>query len=91
MFYVSPLNWKGREAFRDQHSSSWNQHLILENEKFENFVFVNLDLRFLFKQMVFIWDGNHKFQTWLPHINYVHNDEPSWHIFVDSIIQDTSF
>jgi hypothetical protein len=49
----------------DQHLSSWNQHLILENEKFENFVFVNLDLRFLFKQMVFIWDGNHKFQTHL--------------------------
>jgi hypothetical protein len=39
--------------------------------------------------MFFVWDGNHKLQVWLPYINYLHNDEPSWHISIDSIILDT--
>jgi hypothetical protein len=39
---------------------------------------------------VFVWDGNHKLQAWLPYFNRLHNDEPSWHIFIDSIVLDTS-
>jgi hypothetical protein len=39
---------------------------------------------------VFVWDGNHKLQAWLPYINRMHNDEPAWHIYVDSIVLDTS-
>ncbi len=38
----------------------------------------------------FVQDGNHKLQAWLPYINHMHNDEPSWHIFVDSIVLNTS-
>jgi hypothetical protein len=45
----------------------------------------------VFVQMYFfVWDGNPKLQTWLPYINHVHNDKPSWHIYVDSIVLDTS-
>jgi hypothetical protein len=38
----------------------------------------------------FVLDGNHKLQAWLLYINHLHDDEPSWHIFVDSIVLDTS-
>ncbi len=37
-----------------------------------------------------MWDGNHRLQVWLPYINHLHNDEPSWHISIDSIVLDTS-
>jgi hypothetical protein len=33
---------------------------MFENEKFESFLLVNLDLEFLFKRMFFVWDGNHR-------------------------------
>jgi hypothetical protein len=29
-------------------------------------------------------------QAWLPYMNHLHDDEPSWHIFIDSIVLDTS-
>jgi hypothetical protein len=57
-----------------------------KNESFESFLFVDRDLK---KCMFFVWDGNHKLQAWLLYINYLHNDEPSWHISIDSIIFDT--
>jgi hypothetical protein len=40
--------------------------------------------------MFSIWDANHKLHTWLPYVKHVHNDEPSWHIYMDFIILDTS-
>jgi hypothetical protein len=39
--------------------------------------------------MFFVWDGNHRLEAWLLYINHLHNDEPSWHISIDSIILDT--
>jgi hypothetical protein len=38
----------------------------------------------------FVLNGNHRLQAWLFYINHLHNDEPSLHIFHDSIILDTS-
>jgi len=26
VFYVLPLNWKGKEEFIDDHEASWNRH-----------------------------------------------------------------
>jgi len=63
---------------------------MFENEKFESFLVVNLDLKSLFRGMFFVWDGNHRLQAWLPYINHLQNDEPSWHIFVDSVVLDIS-
>jgi hypothetical protein len=39
--------------------------------------------------MFFMWDGNHKLQTWMPYIRRVHGDDASWHISMDSILMDT--
>ncbi len=63
---------------------------MFENERFETFLFDNPYLKSLSKHMFLVWDGNHKLQVWLPYINCLHNDEPSWHISMDSIIFDTS-
>jgi hypothetical protein len=45
--------------------------LMFENEKFESFLVVNLDLKSLFRGMFFVWDGNHRLQAWLPYINHL--------------------
>ncbi len=88
--YVSPLNQKGEEEFQDQHMSYWNRHWMFENERFESFLLVDLDLKFFYKHIFFVWDGNHRLQVWLPYINHLQDDEPFQHIFVDSIVLDTS-
>jgi len=31
-----------------------------ENERFESFLFADLDLNFLSRRMFFVWDGTHK-------------------------------
>ncbi len=56
----------------------------------EYFLLADPDLKSFFRRMFFVWDGKHKLQTWLPYINHLHDDEPSWHIFIDSIVLDTS-
>jgi hypothetical protein len=33
-----------------------------------------------------VWDGNHRLQAWLPIINNEHQNDPSWHYAVESII-----
>jgi hypothetical protein len=68
---------------------SWIQHHMFENERFEYFLFADLDLKFFSKHMFFVWDGNHMLKVQLPYINHMHDDEPSQHISVDSIILDT--
>jgi hypothetical protein len=47
--YVSPLNWKGHEEFVDDHEASWNCHCRSENQRFEDFLLANLDLKSLSK------------------------------------------
>jgi hypothetical protein len=41
-------------------------------------------------KLFFVWDTNHYIQTWMPYISRLHGDDPSWHIFVDSILFNTS-
>jgi hypothetical protein len=41
--------------------------------------------------MFFVWDDSQKLQTYLPYINRLHNDEPSWHIFGDFIVLNTLY
>ncbi len=60
-----------------------------ENEKFESFLLVDPYLKSFFRRIFFVWDGNHRLQAWLLYINCLHDDEPSWHISVDSIVLDT--
>jgi hypothetical protein len=65
VFYVSSFNCKGEEEFQEQHMCSWNWHWMFENDKFEFFLLVNLDLKSLSKCMFFVWDGNNRLQAWL--------------------------
>ncbi len=62
---------------------------MFENEKFETFLLINFNLKFLSRCMSFVWDHNDRLQALLPYIDYLHNDEPSWHISMDSIVFDT--
>jgi hypothetical protein len=36
-----------------------------------------------------VWDNNHHIQAWMPYISRLHNDDPSWHIYANSILFDT--
>jgi hypothetical protein len=63
---------------------------MFENERFEFFLLADPNFKFLSKCIFFEWDGNHMLHVWLPYINCLHNDGPSWHIYIDSIILDTS-
>ncbi len=83
------LSGKGRKKSKDQHMSYWNWHWMSKNERFETTLLVNHDLKSFSECMFFVWNGNHRLQAWLLYINHLHDDEASWHNFVDSIILDT--
>lgn len=84
------FNWKGEEEPMDAHEVKWIVHWCFENQRFEDILLGNLDFKPHPRWMCFVWDGNHMLQAKIPYIYRVHNDEPSWHIFVDSILLDTS-
>ncbi len=90
VFYIFLLNWKGEKELKDAHEVKWIVHWCSENQRFEDILLGNLDFKPHSRWMCFVWDGNHMLQAKIPYIHCVHNDEPSWHIFVDSILLDTS-
>lgn len=61
-----------------------------KNQRFEEFMLANLDLKSLFGRMFFMWDSDHRLQAWMPYFRHVHGDDVSWHIYVDSILMYTS-
>ncbi len=79
VFYVSFFNWKGRRNAKKS-ASLLGVDIGFENERFESFLLANLDLKLFSRCMLFVWDGNHRLQAWLPYINYLQDDEPPWHI-----------
>lgn len=62
---------------------------MFKRQRFEEFMLVDLDLKSLFGRMFFMWDGNHRLQAWMPYFCYVHGDDASWHISMDSILMYT--
>lgn len=60
-----------------------------ENERFETFLLADLDLKSISMHIFFVQDGNHGLQAQLPYINCLQDDEPSYHISIDSIILNT--
>ncbi len=42
----------------------------------------------LFNKMFFVWDDNHRLQTWLLYIDRMHKNEENWHVDMDSIVFD---
>jgi hypothetical protein len=53
---------------------SWSWHWMFENERFESSCLLILTWSLSLGTCFFVWDGNHRLQTWLPYINYLHDD-----------------
>jgi hypothetical protein len=89
MFFVSPTNWQGEEISISFVEALWGLLWKEKNDKFEEFLQGDVNLRLLFGKMFHIWDGNHKLQMWFPYIEIVHPLEANWHIYVDSFALDS--
>jgi hypothetical protein len=50
------------------------------NDRFEEFLHEEPNLRLLFGKMFHIWDGNHKLYAWFLYIEKVHPFDEDWHI-----------
>ena len=48
----------------------------------------NEDLMQFLGLMFHVWDGNYRFQAWLPIIDGDHYNDEAWHFSVESIILD---
>lgn len=53
VLYVYPINWKGVEEIIDSYVDSWNAHWHSKNEKFENILLGDSDLKFLSRHNLF--------------------------------------
>jgi len=89
-FYVSITNDQGTSKLvtpdiEESWSSSWKR----KNEEFESHLASDPDLECLTKKMFFVWDGNHRLQTWYPYISRHHGDEYDWHFSVEARLLDT--
>lgn len=89
VFYLFLMNQKGEEEEVALHHDTWDEHYILENEKFDKLLQDDPNLMHFSNKMFFIWDENHHIQAWMPYISRLHIDEPFWHISIDSILLDT--
>ncbi len=78
VFYFSATNWKREEEDVILHHDTWDEHWLLENERFEKLLQDDPNLVHFSNKMFFVWDENHCMQAWMPYINELHNNEPSW-------------
>ncbi len=62
VFYVSPLNWRGEEEFLETYQVSRNGHWRSKNKKFENFLLLDPNLKYLLSHF-FVWNGNDMLQA----------------------------
>jgi hypothetical protein len=60
-----------------------------KNDRFEEFLQGDPNLKPLFGKMFHIWDENHKLQAWFLYIGKVHPFDANWHIYVDSFVLDS--
>jgi hypothetical protein len=71
-------------------AESWSLHWKQKNEEFEAFLKANVNLSSLFGKLLYVWDGNHRLQTWLPCINSIHPNDVDWHVSVRNFVLDTT-
>lgn len=72
--------------FEESWSLLWKQN----NEEFEAFFKVNAKLSSLSRKLLYVWDGNHRLQAWLPCINSVHLNDVDRHVSVHDFVLDTT-
>jgi hypothetical protein len=87
VFYVALENNEGKTmVVTPDIIASWSDHWVQANAQFEKELSSDDDLRVFSRKMFMVWDGNHRLQAWLPIINNEHQNDPSWHYAVESII-----
>ena len=89
VFYVALENNEGNTVdVTDAIIASWSANWIRANDAFEQQLQNDEDLKVFSGKMFMVWDGNHRFQAWLPIINRDHAYDFTWHYSVESIILD---
>ena len=93
VFYVSNTNEQGelREVTQED-LALWGPLWRQRNEQFNRYLQEMPALRQFTNSMFLVCtphSGNHRRVAWMNHINRLHNDDITWHYFVDSIILDT--
>jgi hypothetical protein len=59
VFYVSPTNWQGEEAFVADHIHEWDNHWKAMNASFEKGLNSDEDLQRFNGRMFYVWDNNY--------------------------------
>ena len=91
VFYVTTTNEDGKtRKVMEADKASWGPIWNAKNVVFNMFFLSDLHLANFTNLMFFVCDGNHRRQTWLKHIDRLHQTEDSWHYLVDSILLDTN-
>jgi hypothetical protein len=88
--YVSPQNWQGETKSIVNFAESWSLLWKQKNEKFEAFLKADANLSSLSRKLLYVWDGNHRLQAWLPCINSIHPNDVDWHVSIHSFVLDTT-
>ncbi len=89
VFFVSSTNWQGGVESIVGYEMEWNSQWKSKNDRFEEFLHSNLNLKKFSHKTFFVWDGNHHLEAWLLYINMVHPNDYTWHILMDVIVLDT--
>ena len=89
IFYVALENNEGKTIdVTDSIIDLWSDNWVRANDAFEKILQTDEDLKVLSGKIFIVWDGNHRFQAWLPIINRDHAHDFTWHYDVESIILD---
>ena len=87
VFYVSLEDKDGKMVdVTPTIRESWSANWVLANERFEEELNADDDLKVFSGKMFMVWDGNHRLKAWLPIINREHAYDPDWHYAVESIV-----
>lgn len=90
VFYVSTTIWQGEEALVDFYEEGWDQHQKVAIDEFEVFMRGDPYLSMFSKCMFHVQDESHHLQAWMSFITWVHLDDATWHICINSIFLDTT-
>ena len=87
VFYVSLEDKDGKMVdVTPATKESWSANWVLANDRFEEQLNADDDLKVFSGKMFMVWDGNHRLQAWLPIINREHAHDLDWHYAVESIV-----
>ncbi len=90
VFYRSITNEAGKTSeIMGKEMEEWDPLWKEKNATFEEYVDLQLGLKFLKNLKFFMCDGNHRCSTWMNVISRMYSTNPKWHYVVDCILLDT--